>query len=317
MKKLKVLGVVVAMVVILLVVAVGSVFAYIDSIAKHAVERGGTYALGVPTQLTSADVRVFGGSFEMQGLNVENPSGFTTPHFLNLGKGGVSVSLGTLRSDVVELPTLTLSGISLNLERTGGKTNYGVILDNVKKLESGEKPAEPAPSSGKEKLFVIRKVEITDINVHAALSPVQIPVGGAGDLTKLDIVIPRIVLTDVGSGSQQGLPMRELATVIVKAVLSAVVEKAGNILPADLLNDLQGQLANLSSLQDLGIGMASDAVQQVGERLSEAVEGVTQQAEKAAEDLKDAAGKAVDDAKREVERGIGNLLPGGRREGGN
>jgi len=316
-KKLKLLGVVGVIVVFLLAIAVGTVFAYIDGIARQAVERGGTYALGVPTQLASADVRVFGGSFEMQGLNVQNPTGFTTPHFLNLGKGGVAVSLASLRSDVIELPTLSLDGISVNLERTGGKTNYGVILDNIKKLESGEKPPEPKTSSGKEKLFVIRKVEINDIRVHAALSPVQIPVGGVGDLTKLDIVIPQIVLTDVGTGSQQGLPMRELATVLVKAVLAAVVEKAGDVLPADLLNDLRGQLANLSSLQDLGIGMSADAVQQIGERLSEAAAGVTQQAEKAVEDAKDAAGRAVDDAKKEIERGIENLIPGRRREGGN
>ena len=80
--------------IVLVVIVVGAAFFYVDSIAKGAIERGATYALGVNTTLGSADVGLLSGEFSMSGLDVDNPEGFVEAHFLRLGTGYVSVSLG-------------------------------------------------------------------------------------------------------------------------------------------------------------------------------------------------------------------------------
>jgi hypothetical protein len=248
--------------VILLIIGVVVAVYYIDSIARRAVEQGGTYAMGVNTSLRKADVKILSGEFTLNGLRVANPEGYDADHFLRLGEGDVAVSLATLRQDVVRLPTLTLKTIDVNLEKKDGKANYQFIVDNLKKL-SGDRPAEQK--------YVIDTVDLRRITVH---------VKTLGQ--NLDVPIDRIRLKNVGSAEgTDGLPMAELAGVIVKAVFEAVVQKAGDVLPADILNDLSKSVQDLANLDKLA--EIAD-IEQVGE----ALQGV----EKAAEGLK---GKAEEE----------------------
>jgi len=128
----------VAVLLILLVLATVAVAFYIDTIAKTAIERGATYALGVETTLGSADVGLLSGTFSMGDLTVANPAGFESPYFTHLGQGDVEVALKTLRQETVELPTLTLTDLEIYLDKKEGKANYDVILENLKRFESQE-----------------------------------------------------------------------------------------------------------------------------------------------------------------------------------
>ena len=212
MKKL--IRVVCGLVVVLLVLAVGAVV-YIDSIAKTAIERGATYALGVDTTLGSADVKLLSGAFAMRDLTIANPKGFESPFFTHLGQGDVEVALTTLRQETVELPTLTLTDLEMYLEKKEGKANYDVILENLKRFESQEK----AQDDGGGKKYIIDEVVIKNIMVHVQLLPL------GGSLTKLDVPIDEIRLENVGSETSRGVVMSELTGVIIKGVLIAVVKK--------------------------------------------------------------------------------------------
>jgi hypothetical protein len=267
------------LVVLLVVVVVGLLVAgvfYIDSIAKRAVEKGGTYALGVNTSLRKADVRILSGEFTLNGLRVDNPQGYDADHFLRLGEGDVAISLTSLREDVVRLPTLKLATLDVNLQKKDGKANYQVILDNLKKLSS-DRPAEQK--------YVIDTVDLRRITVH---------VNALGQ--NLDVPIDRIRLKNVGSAEgADGLPMAELMGVIVKAVFEAVIQKAGDVIPADVLTDLsQGvkDLANLDKLAEIA------DIQALGELAGKAGE----EAGKAAKEL----GEIGDKAKQ----GLGGLIGG-------
>ena len=196
--------------VVLLVVVVVAVVLWIDHIAKAGVETGATYALGVNTTVDSVDVGVLTGGVQMDALNVANPQGYGSDHFLRLGKGKVAVSLGSLMNETVILPELTLAGISMNLERRGAKGNYQVILDNLKKFESQE-AAEPEPDEPKQgKKFVIEKVDISDVQVQVELLPI------GGDATRLPVRIERIELKNVGSDSDGGVLLSELTGILIR-----------------------------------------------------------------------------------------------------
>ena len=277
---IKKLAIVFGGLLVLLAVAGVVVFVSIDAIAKAAIERGSTYALGVQTTLGSADIGIFSGEFRMKDLDVANPEGFTSDSFFTLGEGFVAVSLGSLRQDTVELPTLALSGVQMNLEKKGGSSNFGVITDNLKRFESGDtgQPGDPAEPG---KNFVIREIVITDINVTVDL----LPLGGM--LKRIEVPIDEVRLTDVGN---DGLTTAEMTALVIKAIMAAVVENAGD-LPADLVNDLGGALGNLVSLKDLGITQTVDI--------------------KELKEAQDVA-KSVDDAIKS----LGGLLGGNKKPGG-
>ncbi len=306
MKLIKRLVAVVAVLVILLIVGVlAGVYFYINPIAKRAVEEGGTYALGVPTTLDSVNVGLFTGELSLDGFTVGSPAGFSEPHFLTLDSGDVAVSLASLRSDVITVPRLELDGIDVRLEKKDGKANYQVIIDNAQKVTGGgggEPKPEPAP--GSEKKLIINDLLIRDVTVHAQL------VEGV-EATKVTVPVKEIHLTDVGQTGEgvggSGVTISELSGILVEVVLAAAVENGGNLLPADMLGDLKGQLGDLSHLKDMGIkavsGLTEGALGDVSKKVDEA-------AGKLGEGVKDAADKAGE----KIKEGLGGLIPGKKKE---
>jgi hypothetical protein len=237
--------------VVVLVMIVVIVFMSIDSIAKTAIVRGSTYALGVQTTLGSADIGIFSGEFAMKGLNVANPDGFESEYFLQLGEGFLAVSLGSLRQDTVEVPTLALTGIDINLEKRSGKANYKIITDNLKRFESTDSGDDDAKAdAGKpDKKFVVHEIIIRDVNVKVDFG-----------LTRMEIPIEEVRMTEVGTES---MTTAELTNRVIKMILAAIV-KNGAQLPADLVNDLGGALAELGGLGDMTV---SETVKTVGKVL--------------------------------------------------
>lgn len=312
MKKVKKL--IVGFVVVVLLVIL-SIPLWIDRAARVGIETGGSFALGVPTKLDGIDIGLLSGTSELTGLSVANPKGFSADPFLRLNGGKLAVSLGSLRTDTVEIPEFSLSGIGLNLEKKLDGANYKVILDNVGRFESkgssGSASSEPSQDGGKK--FVVREIVIKDVTVNAAMA-------GLGDLGKVSVKIDEIRLNNVGSGSDKGVLMGELVNTILKAILAATLQKGG--LPADLMSELQGSLASLKSLEQLGTslavnidgtlkqvaGQAQAAAQQVGEAAKQVQAGAAE----AAKQVEAGAAQAADQAKsaaKSVTEGLGNLLP--------
>jgi hypothetical protein len=234
----------------------------------------------------------------MEGLNVANPEGFDTPHFLNLATGGTAVSLNTLLSDTIELPHITLETLDINLEKKQGKSNYQVILDNLKRLESGEKTAD---GSGGGKDFLVREIVIKDVNVNVDM----LGIGGA--ISNIKVPIDEIRLTDVGTGEGGKVKFSELADVILKAVLMAVIQNGADF-PVELVGELQNGLAGLQSLGDMGIGMAAE----IDGRLQE-ITGQFEDVLQGAGDI----GEGIDKVGEDVEgalKGLGDIFGGDKKD---
>ena len=306
MKRVKkfAVGIIVGVGIVVLVV-IASLVLWIDHVAKAAVEGGATYALGVRTTLDAMDVGVLSGEVEMSELNVRNPAGFKTPHFLRLDDGSVAVSLGSLMEEKVILPELTLSGLNVNLERSGGKANYKVIMDNLKKFESKEEP--PADEQKEGKRFVIEKVSIRDVRVNVDLLSI------GGELTRIPMTIERIELENVGSDTDRGILLADVIDILIKAILTTVVQKCGDLLPADVLGELNGGLEQLSGLGATAVqvvGRVTSDVQEAAEQLGE----MGKEAEEAIGEGAKEVGKGLQDAGKELEKGIGDLIGVGKEK---
>lgn len=316
MKIVKVM-LIVGLVLVVAVVVVGAVaLANLDRAAKIGIERGGSYALGVDTTLASADIGVMSGTFSMNELVITNPPGFNTPHFFAMNSGNVSVSYGSLMEDTIVLPELKLDGIDVHLDKESGASNYQTIMDNLKRFESGDAPAEPQPEGAPGKKLIIQKLDITGITVHA-------DVLGSEPTT---VAVDAIHLTNVGSEGGDSMELAGVAAVVVKAVMLAAIQAGAGVFPDAMLGELQNGLAGLDSLSDLGIGIGAEfggAVQDLGGLADDLSNGVIKSAEDLSAGLGDAAkgiqegadqiGDQLEDAGKGLEdaaKGLGGLFGG-------
>jgi hypothetical protein len=219
--------------------------------------------------------------------------------------------------DTVVVPQLTLSSLSMNLERKGSKANYQVILDGLKRFEAKE-DARPPPSeeddeAGEGKKFVVRHVAIDDVNVQVDWLPV------GGELTRVPLRIERIELNDVGSESVNGVQLAELTGILIKAILESVLAKGGDLIPADIAGELTTGLEELTGLGDATVQIVGDVttivdgqVREVGEAGKELLQKLGEsgaQLGKDADDIGKKVGEGLEDVGKKLEEGIGGLLP--------
>jgi len=158
-----------------LVIGLVGVYLSLGSLVRTAVQKGGTYALGVETTLGSADVNPFGGRLGLNELTVRNPPGFEGESFLRMQAARVVVPPTSLTSERVGVTRLILEGFTVDLESKGpGNSNYGVLLENLEKLgaERGGAPdAKPsAPGEGGGKVYLIEKILITDVTASVRVA---------------------------------------------------------------------------------------------------------------------------------------------------
>jgi len=298
---------------VLVVIGVAIALSQIGTLVKVGVEKGGTYALGTNTTLEKADIGLFSGKVGLTKLNIANPQGFKSPEFFSMGNGQVEVSLGSLSKNVIEVPLIKFDTIRVNLEKKEGASNYNVILENLKKVTGGDKPATdkpmPAEPAGESKKFIVKSIQIRDVKVHVDL----LGTGGSADkLAEVNIPIDEVLLSDVGTVENGGVDLQTLASVIVNAVLGAAADKGQN-LPPEFLNDLKSQVAGLQAQLDQVKGLKGASTQVIGkagedakkigneakDNVQKALEaGDTEAAKKAAED---AAKKATDTGKKAVD----------------
>lgn len=277
-----------AVLALLVVLALGGAILYLDRIAKEVVERSGRYALGVDVSVDGVSIGLLSGALRVRGLEIANPPGFEGPHFWSLRKASLDVEPASLRRERVRVSRFAIEGVALRLERQGRRTNAGVLLENLRRFESGEPadpqaPPEPAAEGTR---FVVREMVIRDVAVHADL------LGGLAKGTPDTLRLTEVRVRDVGSETSGGVVAARLFDLAVKAVLRAVIEER-NPLAGALRGELGPSLARLDSLR-------TDVVGEVEGRAREA----------AGETAGEAAGRAAEEAGRRL-RG----LLGGEEEG--
>lgn len=244
---------------LLVAVAVGGVWFFLDLIASRVLERGAEAALGVDVRVGSVSLRPLRGSLRIADLEIANPSGFSDAPFLALREASAEVDLGLLRSAVVRIPRVALEGVAVELEMRQDRTNYGVILANAEKATAaatGEGAAADASAPGPS--VRIDDVVIRDVRAAAGtqLAGVKAP--------RASVALREIRLRNLGS--EEGAPVSEIVSQVVRAVLDALAKERG--LPREMLGSLRDELAATGGNRVLEAG------REAGRALGEAARGV-------------------------------------------
>lgn len=204
-------------IVILVVGTLATVYIIRDTLVERAVEEGGTYALGVETDLGSAGLELSGGSLELNDYEIRNPEGFSAENIFSIKKAMLDVNTGSLLDDEVVVDSLIIEGIRLNIEQIDTKGNYQVLMDNIKKLDFGES------SSDDQHKIKIDKVAIRDIQVTGALS-----LPGLKPVEK-SYSVDNITMNNLGG--KDGANVSEITATITKKLLQSALAAGSGILP--------------------------------------------------------------------------------------
>jgi hypothetical protein len=224
---------------VLVIVIAGGAWLMIDTLAKAGIQKGGAYATGVPTDVQSVNLSLLHGSMAMESLQVSNPSGFTSPHLMQTGHFSLQIISSSVLGSPVEVVTFELDGLDVCIDQKGATNNISVVLDHIKQLSgSGEEgsPGQTKSDGGGKKIKVARIV-IKNVIAH-----VQVPLSNQ----LLEIKLPELELNDVAS-DQNGATIGQVIARIIPALIAAIVEKGKGILPRDLTDTLNHDIAGAAS----------------------------------------------------------------------
>jgi hypothetical protein len=269
-------------VLVLVVAAVGLGWLMLDSIAKKGIQKGGEYALGVPTDVKDLSLSLLGGNLKINQLQVSNPQGFHSPHFVKTGLFEVEVQPLSVFGKTVQVRKFVLDGLSLNIEQIASGNNVSVVLDHIKKLggpgEGNAQPQnqpKPQGDSGGGKKVHLTSILIKNVEATFHLPLIDKP---------LTVKVPQIELKDIGNDSPDGIPVGRVIAQVLPAILASVMEAGKGVIPADFAGLLNHDIAGAA--QSLG-GDASKMIQQVG---GDAAGMVRQLADKQLQDVQKGLG---------------------------
>jgi hypothetical protein len=260
----------------------------------------------VQTKVDSTRLSLLAGELKVKDLSIANPTGYTEPHFMTIGKSEAALTINSITKEVIEVPYIRLDNLTLSLEKKGEQANYDVILANIKdfqtkiaeKVGSGSQTTsttEAEKSAGGSKRIIIREITITDVKVDATVRPL----GGIIGNQNVRIVIPQIQLKDVGSDSDKAVLVDQVSGVIVAAILKSIVEQAGGQLPGEIG---KGLATGVNALGDIGV-QSIKVIGNVGKGVVEGVGGAVNE-----------VGKGVGGAVNEVGKGIGSIFGGDKKK---
>ncbi len=200
-------------IVVLLVAGVG-VYVVLNSgnLIKTAVERIGPQVLGAPVSLGAAEISLTEGSGELRNLKIGNPSGFSGPDLMKIGRIALTIDPSQVSGDLVVIKSLVIDAAEVGLIAEGTKTNIQAIMDNLAGDDSGgDAAAEPA--AGDTTKLIIDAFSFT--NARTAL---------VSDLIgEKSVSLPDIQLSGIGRESS-GVTAREAAYQIFRPIAKASAE---------------------------------------------------------------------------------------------
>ena len=246
---------------LVLIVAATTIAAvmFMGNIVKSAVHKYGTEVVGTNVELQGFSFYPLQGTASISGLTVANPQGYESKNLLSLG--GISVKVDTksifentivIDEIVVSKPVITYEMISLN------QNNIKQIQENVAKNaasapkttapveDNAPKADKPAAKSESSKNIVIKKIVINQGELKAVVPAV------AGQQNNVEVVLPEIVLTDIG-GKKKGTSIATSISQVLSKILQVATQTVVN--------------SNLSNLKSVAKESLDNAVNDVKDKV--------------------------------------------------
>ena len=179
-----------------------------NTLLETTLEQNLSTLTGVRTDIDKVNVQPFEGSLTIQTLTLSNPKGFSSPYLLVLDRLELQLEPNTFFQDIVEVQTLEVDGLEVNLEQQLNQNNLAAVVHTLEQQAGGN----GRHSDGNNKAVNIEHLEIRDIEATLTLSVIS----SIGLNQKLDF--PDIRLTDLTPQSTHG----KLTTAVTMAITTAI-----------------------------------------------------------------------------------------------
>jgi len=264
-----------AVVVVILLLAVAGLVFFAGSALRAGVEKGGTYALGVPVSVGSGTLGIFSGEVGLGKLRISNPPNYSSNPAFAADDIRAKAEVGSLTSEEVKIPWIVIEKPEVTFEVGTGGTNFSVLLKNTEKITQGQRPGappsgEPSKPAGSEKRYVIGEIKVTGTKVRVGQSIVK------GMESSKEVTLPDLIVRDLKSNGREGVTMAELIQRLLGEILQSVAKNGGG-LPTELLGMI-GKDANQAlgaleqALHEKVQGALKDAVEKTQKSVDKAVD---------------------------------------------
>ncbi len=212
---------------------------YGNIFVRGAIERHASAVLQVPVKISSLNFSLISGDVTLSGLEVGNPSGFSSPHSIEAKDIEARIDMASLLRPVVEIQSLRITGLKMFYEITPAGNNIRALQKNA--ASTAQSPANPAQARAENsRKAVIRDFYVTESSVSPSIDLV---------LQKKSAVValPDIHLRNLGEG--RALTIAEASDL----VLSTLAKNAGGKMPSNLLEQGLGNVGK--GIKEMGQGI--------------------------------------------------------------
>ena len=233
-----------AVLVVLVVLALAG-YMTVDTIAASLIRSEGTVLLGVDTQVKTVRLGLLEQRTTLRALTIANPEGFERPHFVQISEATIDASLGTLMSNDINIPSVHIDGLVLDLEQVNAKLNADVIVSHIKASTTSEAQQDRDPVS-----INIASLKITNITLHAKGSIVNLA-GGT-----LDAEVPSFTMMNVGSKTDEGEVASQIVSLTLSILMQHIAENPVRGLSGAAVGTIATALDGIPGLRQIGISKA-------------------------------------------------------------
>lgn len=238
MKAGKILGGLVAGLIVVVALVAYFLLGNLDGIIKGVIEDVGTEVTGTRVSVGGVELELSSGKGRITGLIIDNPPGYDSDYAFKLNDIIVAVQPASLTKPVVVISEVSIRGASLIAEQKGQTTNLSDLLANIEKSSKTTDAAEEKPEQAANdvrltmKKFVFAGTKATIISEAKGESALKVP-----DVTRQNIGDPATGLTPEQMAEQ---------------ILQAVVEEVENAVAA-YLADLAKEAVERKVREKIGL----------------------------------------------------------------
>jgi hypothetical protein len=211
----------VALAVLAAIVSLGVLWAWysLDFIVKVALEHYGPDVTGVAIKVDEVKLSPRDGLGSLKGVEIGNPTGYSSPRAARLGLVRVAIDPATLGDPVTVIREISVEAPAIFFERGNKGTNLDAIQRSieayVKRGESG--PDVPATTiGGAKRKFIIERLAIRGARVTMTNPALR----GQG----ITFDLPEIQMRDIGK-RQNGVTASEAGSIVTATVIARIAQR--------------------------------------------------------------------------------------------
>jgi uncharacterized protein involved in outer membrane biogenesis len=240
----------------LVVIAIIALYFSLNAILRSTIQKQTTQSLNVTTTLASAALRPFGGTLQLDDLEIGSPPNFSAPHLFTVDGASAAVHYGDLLGHPVHIIKIVITHPTLVIEQSNLKLNIKALMDQ---LPASPAAAPSAPSESAQPMtLIIDELDVTGATVNF------LP-GLPGVANTLSVQVPSLTLKNIGNatGAQNGAAIKDVVTQLIAALASQAA--ASGKVPFDLNTAMSQGMEQLQKLgQKAGIPPAVQSQVQQG-----------------------------------------------------